>query len=212
MSNLNDRTEVATSNLPRSVRSCWSGSRFRRGLAIAPVIAALALGLFLVTSPALADNSGSVPALNPVELQIPSIGLDAAIQYVGLSPDGSMDVPSNFTDAAWFSLGYRPGEPGNAVFDGHVSSTDKAAVFFYIEDLKPGALIYVTGDDGTVETFQVSDVESYGLTNPPLDQIFGSTGQPQIVLITCGGAWHPDVHLFDHRTVVYAPLVAVSGS
>jgi sortase A len=166
----------------------------------------------LLRSPVLADDSpaASVPVINPVELRIPAIGVDANVQDVALAPDGSMDIPSNFTDVAWYTLGYAPGQAGNAVFDGHVSSTDAAGVFFNIQDLVPGNLVSVIGDDGTVLTFQVDDVESYPLDSAPVDTIFGSTGVPQIVLITCGGDWHPDVHLFDHRTVVYAPLVSVT--
>ena len=67
----------------------------------------------------------------------------------------------------------------------------------------------VTGDDGTVLTFRVTSVRSYPLDGAPLEQIFGATDWPQIVLITCGGDWHEDIHLFDHRTVVYASLVDV---
>lgn len=175
-------------------------------------LALLALALIvraLATAPALAD-SGYVPTSTPVlpvELQIPSIGVDASVQYVGTTSDGSMDIPSNFTDVAWYSPGYLPGEPGNAVFDGHVSSTADAAVFFNLQDLSDGANVWVTGVDGTVLQFQVTDVEMYPLDDTPIDTIFGSTGWPQVALITCGGDWNPDVHLFDERTVVYASLV-----
>jgi len=141
-----------------------------------------------------------------MKLRIPAAGIDAAVQRVGVADDGSMGVPSNFADVAWFSPGYRPGEFGRAVFDGHVSNVESAAVFFHVEDLAPGARIYVTGDVGTLLTFQVTRVESYPLDGAPLAQIFGASDWPEVVLITCGGGWHEDVHLFDHRTVVYSSL------
>ena len=165
----------------------------------------------LTVPPAVAGpDVESIPSIRPVELRVPAAGIDATVQVVGFAHDGSMDVPSNFADVAWFSPGYQPGEFGHAVFDGHVSNVDSAAVFFYVEDLFPGAKIFIRGDDGTVLTFQVSDIESYGLDAAPLDSMFGPSDWPEVVLITCGGGWHEDVHLFDHRTVVYAMFVSVS--
>lgn len=176
-------------------------------------MAAAVLALVMLRAaqtPALAGSgqaASGITAINPVELRVPDAGIDANVQDVGMTDDGSMDVPSNFTDVAWFSPGYEPGDFGHAVFDGHVSNVDSAAVFYYVEDLTTGDPIYVTGDDGTTLEFTVTDVESYPLDQTPMDQIFGPSDWPQIVLITCGGDWHPDVHLFDHRTVVYASLV-----
>ena len=149
--------------------------------------------------------SPETPVLNPIELRIPAVGVDASVQDVGLEPDGSMGIPSNFEDVAWFESGYKPGQDGRAVFDGHVSSTDAAAVFYHVEDLWRGSQIYVTGQDGSVLTFQVTEIDSYPVDGTPMDTIFGGTDWPQVVLITCGGEWHADEQLFDHRTVVYAP-------
>jgi sortase A len=177
------------------------------------LIAATLLAVLLLRAaqePVSAGSAGAPPGVspvNPVELRVPAAGIDAAVQDVGTTPDGSMDVPSNFTDVAWFAPGYEPGQLGNAVFDGHVSNVDSAAVFYYVKDLTPGDTIYVTGDDGSTLQFSVTDVESYPLDQTPLEQIFGPSDWPQVVLITCGGDWHPDVHLFDHRIVVYASLV-----
>jgi sortase A len=171
----------------------------------------LAFILLVVSLRSSTVNAGeagpAIPTVMPVELQVPAAGIDASVQDVGVNDDGSMGVPNNFSDVAWFSPGYEPGEFGHAVFDGHVSNVDSAAVFFNVEDLFPGARIYVTGDDGTVLTFQVSDVESYILDGAPMQNIFGPSDWPEVVLITCGGGWHEDTHLFDHRTVVYAPLL-----
>ena len=161
-------------------------------------------------SPALAGSgqaASGITAINPVELRVPDAGIDAGVQDVGTTSDGSMDVPTNFTDVAWFAPGYQPGDFGHAVFDGHVSNVDSAAVFFYVENLTAGEPIYVSSADGTTLEFTVTDVESYPLDQTPMEQIFGPSDWPQVVLITCGGEWHPDVHLFDHRIVVYASLV-----
>lgn len=206
---------------PVPTRNCLPGFFRRclgRRLATAGVAAAIALLCIagplaqIRVAPALAGEiPDSIPSVFPVKLRVPVIGIDASVQDVGVTDDGSMDVPNNFSDVAWFSAGYQPGEFGHAVFDGHVSNVESAAVFFNVEDLFPGANIYVTGSDGTVLTFQVSDVESYGLDVAPLDSMFGPSDWPQVVLITCGGGWHEDTHLFDHRTVVYSQLMSVSS-
>jgi sortase A len=54
-----------------------------------------------------------------VRLQIPSIKVDAAIQYVGLTGSGSMEVPQGRADVAWYKFGPRPGDLGSAVIAGH---------------------------------------------------------------------------------------------
>ncbi|MGI8549529.1 MAG: class F sortase [Dehalococcoidia bacterium] len=201
-----------------SVAEAWqvNARAWRRNRRAILTGAVVAVALIMLTgmsyAPLLADSEApQIPAIYPVALAVPSIGIDANVQYVGVADDGSMDIPSNFEDAAWYQPGYLPGQPGNAVFDGHVSSTAAEAVFFHVQDLKIGARISVTGADGTVLTFQVAEVEMYALDSAPVAKIFGSTGWPQVVLITCGGDWHPDLHLFDHRTVVYAPLASVSA-
>ena len=103
--------------------------------------AMLALILLLIPS-GIGVNAGSdgpsIPAIAPVRLRVPAAGINATVQWVGTTDDGSMDVPSNFSDVAWFSPGFRPGDYGSAVFDGHVSNVDSEAVFFYVEDLKTG--------------------------------------------------------------------------
>jgi len=185
-----------------------SGVTLAIALMRAMVIAAiLGMGAVLVRAHVVAaGDMPSVAIADPVELRVPDAGIDAAVESVGTNPDGSMGVPSNFSDAAWFSEGYQPGQDGHAVFDGHVSSVDAAAVFFHVEDLHRGAQVFVTGADGTILTFQVTDVEQYPLDATPMDNIFGASQLPEVVLITCGGNWHEDVHLFDHRTVAYASL------
>jgi len=50
---------------------------------------------------------------------IPSINIDAAIEYVGLTSNGAMAVPKGPNDVGWFELGPRPGDIGSAVIAGH---------------------------------------------------------------------------------------------
>ncbi len=121
----------------------------------------------------------------PVHMRIPKIGVDAAIEQVGLTADGAMDTPKNFADTAWFQLGPRPGEQGNSVIAGHVDSTTGVAVFWDLRKLNMGDEIFVIGDDGIERRFIVGGWETYQDSDAPLVRIFGPTTSTHLNLITC---------------------------
>ncbi len=121
----------------------------------------------------------------PVRLKIPAINVDAAVEDVGQTPDGAMDVPKDFNDTAWYDLGVRPGAPGNAVVDGHVDSTTGKAVFWDLRKLVSGDQIIVVGDDGVERPFVVTASEAYTRADVPLDRLFGPTAETHLNLITC---------------------------
>ncbi len=121
----------------------------------------------------------------PVRLKVPTIFLDAAVQQVGLAPDGAMDVPSNFEETAWYQHGARPGEPGNAVIDGHVDSQRGKAVFYDLRKLARGDEIIVVGDDNVERRFTVMEMAAYPRDEVPLARVFGPTTGAHLNLITC---------------------------
>lgn len=132
---------------------------------------------------------GPVPQIGmPVRLRLPTINVDAAVEQVGLAPDGSMDVPKDFSEAAWYRLGPRPGEPGNAVIDGHVDSTTGWAVFWDLRRLTRGDPIVVVGDDGVERRFVVTGWEKYARQDVPIGRVFGPTTGIHLNLITCDQA------------------------
>jgi LPXTG-site transpeptidase (sortase) family protein len=144
---------------------------------------------------------------SPWRLSIPSIDLDAAIQEVGLTPEGNMGVPSNYTDVGWFKSGPRIGKPGNAVLAGHLNSgPNSGAVFQNLHKLQPGDIIYVK-DKGVQQRFRVTGSQSYTLQEAPMNKIFGSTDKAQLNLITCSGSWDKDRADYDQRLVVFTELV-----
>lgn len=125
------------------------------------------------------------PVGTPKRLRIPAIKVDAVVESVGLTPDGAMGVPSNYENTAWYNLGPKPGEPGNAVIDGHVDSQTGAAVFWNLRKLRPGDLVIVVGDDGAERKFVVTALVSYKRAEAPLQQIFGPAPGVHLNLITC---------------------------
>ncbi len=159
-------------------------------------IAVIALALLLPLAPGgryrvAADDASSsppIPALGvgtPVRLTIPAINLDAAVEAVGLTPAGELTTPTFPDNAAWYRLGPRPGEPGNAVIIGHVDSLTRGAVFWDLRNLTPGSMIAVVGDDGVSHQFVVRNAERYPLGGAPLAKIFGPTEGTHLTLVTC---------------------------
>jgi hypothetical protein len=155
----------------------------------------------LGTAAALIPRAGQ-----PVRLKIPSISVDAAVEQVGKTPDGAMDVPSSFYDTAWYQLGPRPGETGNAVIDGHVDSTTGKAIFYDLRKLMHGDQITVVGDDSVERHFIVSDMGTYATQDVPLARIFGPATGAHLNLITCDSntTFNQTTHSYDGNLVVYA--------
>ena len=159
----------------------------------------------------LGDAAAPIPrAGQPVRLKIPSIGVDAPVEQVGKTPDGAMDVPKDFYDTAWYQLGPRPGETGNAVIDGHVDSTMGKAIFYDLRKLIHGEQIVVVGDDGVERHFVVSDTGTYATQDVPLNRIFGPATGAHLNLITCDSntTFNQTTHSYDGNFVVYADAVA----
>ena len=166
------------------------------------------------TTPQGSGTSFAQPAA-PARLIIKAIGVDAAIQSVGLSwkGDGAMGIPTNFTDAAWYNQGPRPGMPGIAVINGHVDGKDvEEAVFYNLGTLKPGDKVEVVDKKGNTAQFRVVGSKTYDYDSPTTDIFIGDASKAQLNLITCSGDWDKEKKLYIKRTVVTAELVTTQSN
>jgi LPXTG-site transpeptidase (sortase) family protein len=146
---------------------------------------------------------GKVTA-HPVRLIIPSIGLNAPIESVGLNEKGEMDVPDgNSTDVGWYRGGTIPGNIGSAVIDAHVY-----AAFEKLRYLKVGSEVYVENSAGERLTFTVNDSRVYQLGELTSGMLFGKKDGRRLNLITCAGEPTTDGSTYTHRLVVYTTRVA----
>lgn len=144
----------------------------------------------------------------PDRLIIPSLEINANVQYTGVNSKGNMGTPNNFTDVAWFKPGTVPGEEGSAVMAGHVDNgLALDGVFKHLEDIEVGDKIDVVRNDKVVLHFQVVRVTSYPYDQVPAEEIFGSKEGKFLNLITCVGDWVPGEKTYDRRLVVYSKLV-----
>ncbi|MFZ0216649.1 MAG: class F sortase [Candidatus Dormiibacterota bacterium] len=140
-------------------------------------------------------------------LRIPRISVDAAVEAVGVDPQGDMAVPARPDDVGWYQPGVRPGQPGDAVVDGHLDWTTGPAVFWQLKELQPGDEIFVTLAGDPTLRFVVSKSFSVPYTaRPDSFGLFSRSGSPTLSLITCDGAWDATNHVYQQRLVVDADL------
>lgn len=143
----------------------------------------------------------------PAKLSIPKLGVVASVESVGMDKKGRMDVPKDADNVAWYNLGYKPGDEGNAVMAGHFDKvTGEPAVFYNIEDLQVGDRIITTDVKGKENIFSVISKKKYPYDNFPLQKVFGATSKRMLNLVTCEGQWNSKTKNYSHRTVVYAQI------
>jgi LPXTG-site transpeptidase (sortase) family protein len=144
----------------------------------------------------------------PQKLSIPKIGVTASVESVGLDSQNRMDVPRIADDVGWYRLGYKIGENGNAVIDGHLDKvTGKPAVFWNLSKLQSGDKIIVMDGAGKQFTYAVTQKAEYPYNNFPLQQVFGPASKPMLNLITCQGTWDKTTKNYSHRIVIYSQLM-----
>lgn len=172
--------------------------------ALAPHRADVASAIATAQAMATAQAAPTPAPVLPVRLVIPEINVSAPIEYVGLTPDGAMDVPQSWWDVGWYKYGPTPGQIGNAVIDGHLDSTTGPAVFWRLGDLDKGEHFQIVMSNGQQEDFVIQEKVSYRYNDAPLDKIFGKATTANLNLITCGGIWDPFTHNYSNRTIIYA--------
>lgn len=135
------------------------------------------------------------------------VKVDAAVEYVGKTPEGAMDVPKKWEDVAWYQLGPPPGEDGNSVIAGHLDSETGPAVFWNLKELKVGDEISIVTTQGKTTRFRVRKMQTYFDENAPLYDIFGPSDSSHLNLITCEGTFDPAAKKYNQKLVVFADKI-----
>jgi len=142
----------------------------------------------------------------PVRLKIPSIGINASIEYVGMTPDGVMGVPKNPKNVAWFNLGTLPGSIGSAVIAGHLDDKNgRSAVFKDLDKLNQGDKLFIEGKQGKIFTFIVREKRIYA-SDAYVPEVFSSNNGVHLNLITCVGSWDKLKRSYTQRLVVFSDI------
>lgn len=138
----------------------------------------------------------------PYKLSIPRLNISSRIQHVGLTPEGLMEVPSSYTDVAWYKAGKRPGEIGSSVIAGHFGTDN--AVFRNLKNIKIGDALNVQNKEGKSISFVVKKIEQYTETEDATQVFLSNDGKSHLNLITCYGVWSKTTKSYPTRLIVFA--------
>ncbi|GHE84119.1 class F sortase [Streptomyces longispororuber] len=154
-----------------------------------------------------APEAAPLPPSPPDRVRIPAIGVDAPLMGLGLTRQGSLDVPPprHKNLAGWYEAGTTPGERGTAVMAGHVDNADGPAVFYRLGALRRNQVIEVERRDGGVALFSVDAVEVYDAARFPDRKVYGAAARAELRVITCGGAYSKRTG-YQGNVVVFAHL------
>lgn len=172
------------------------------------------------------------PVPVPLQLQIPSIGVQAQVLGVGATDADVMAAPEGpihdpvWDEAFWYRGSAVPGVVSTTTIAGHVDGPrGSSGVFEHIDRLRPGDLIVVHDTRSGLDVrFRVTGSDAFTLAeaNTPavLTQIYGvgpvAGTTPQrardnlahLTLVTCAGTFDTGLGTHDHRLAVFATRVA----
>jgi LPXTG-site transpeptidase (sortase) family protein len=140
----------------------------------------------------------------PVRLKISGLSIDASIASAGLTADGTMDIPKDPDNVAWYNLGPRPGEVGSAVIAGHYGwENGHGSIFNNLHTLVKGDKISIDDEKGVKTTFVVRENRLYD-PNAEASSVFRSRdGKSHLNLVTCEGVWDQAKQSYSNRLVVF---------
>jgi sortase (surface protein transpeptidase) len=115
-------------------------------------------------------------------------------------------VPATASEVGWFRGGAAPGQVGSAVLIGHVDSYRGPGVFFELRELRAGAVIEVSLAVGARLKFRVFKVVEYPKSEFPNQLVYGSHGNRELNLVTCGGSFNRAKGSYESNIVVFTRL------
>lgn len=141
----------------------------------------------------------------PRYIIIPKLGVKARVLAVGLTKDGAVGTPNNVYDTAWYNGSAKPGQPGAALIDGHVSRWTTHGVFYNLAKLQPGDSLQIELGSGQLINYQVVKTQTYSADQVDMAAALSpaTDGTSGLSLITCSGSVTPGTSEFSQRTVVF---------
>ena len=158
-------------------------------------------------APAPLPEPSTLTAPLPVALRIPAIGVRTRLIRLGLTRQGTLQVPGSTSVAGWYTGSPRPGEIGSSIIAGHIDSYLGPGVFYRLRELHPGNQIYVRQADGRFAVFRVTAVRQYPKARFPTAAVYGPVPDAELRLITCGGTYDYATHNYLSNIIVYSTEV-----
>jgi LPXTG-site transpeptidase (sortase) family protein len=152
-------------------------------------------------APVITGKPPIAAALPARRIIIPTIGVDSKVIQLGTKLDRHGQLA---WETAPFAVGQHkglagPGQIGNMVLSGHISSPNEGAIFHRLPELKVGEGIIVSTDERQY-LYQVTNTK---VVTPDEVSVMDQTPDATATLLTCV----PD-GIYSHRLVVSARLVA----
>ncbi|WP_433167069.1 class F sortase [Kribbella sp. CA-247076] len=148
-----------------------------------------------------------VPAADrmPVRVWSGAIGADAQVVPVGVRADRSLVLPPAH-QVGWWIGGAQPGERrGTVVLAGHVDDENgNQGALYDLSALRRGDRLFVDTASGRT-TYQVVAMRSFPRQRLPAD-LFDQTTTHRLVVLTCGGTFHPGRGYSDNIAAYAVPV------
>ncbi len=151
---------------------------------------------------AAGDESVAVQPPAGMSLMIPAIAVNTPVDRLGTNAKGDLQAPASWDHAGWYEGSPQPGQPGVALFMGHVDSHTGPAVFFRLRQVSAGDEIDVV-DNGQPHVFHVASLVAYPESAVPMAELLKSSGPSRIALVTCAGDFVTSVGRYDERLIVF---------
>ncbi|MEM9336484.1 MAG: class F sortase [Patescibacteria group bacterium] len=149
-----------------------------------------------------------LPESAPVILSIPKLNLEAPFTApLGLETNGEVEVPDGYEEVGWYQYSPTPGELGPSIILGHVDSVDGPAIFWSLGELEPGDTVDIEREDGSVATFEITELARYEQAGFPTQLVYGDIDHAGLRLITCSGTFDKGEQRYSHNLVVYGRLI-----
>ena len=159
----------------------------------------------------------------PARLVIPSLGVDAPFQTIGLDRSAPADAqgrqplgnPSDRTQAGWYAAGPRPGSgKGTVLTNGH-TYRDGSAIFRedFASRIASGQRIDVVQRGGGVCSYRVQrvwrevDAQRDYARIVTSEKLYDFSGPERLFLTTCGGSWNSAAQGYDDITLLVATAI-----
>lgn len=165
----------------------------------APALAAPAV------TPVVTPASAPV-ASAPVSIRIDAIGVSAPVDPLGLNADGTLEVPTDYSRAGYYTGRPPPGAIGPAIIVAHVDSKTGPAVFARLAELKPGEEVTVTRADRSEVVFVVDRLEQHAKNAFPTKEVYDPTPDATLRLITCAGTFDRAAGHYRDNLIAFARL------
>jgi hypothetical protein len=151
------------------------------------------------------EAPSQVSAERPVRLALPSRSL-VPISSTYTGDNGELVLPADVNRAGWWDGSARLGDPfGAIVIAAHVDSFSQGlGVFAELLAVRPGETLHISSP-GLNREFTVVRAELLPKATLSGDSpLYAASGEPRLVLITCGGAYDPARGGYQDNMVVVA--------